>query len=146
MADVTSPPGIPPGPSAQDVVNALRTGVLRDACAYGHKPRSPSTGPPADGEVSYPRYARPGGSACGASYAYPSYGQPADDARTRVCLDARCDAALRVSCGLERLRGESGCRGYLYSFTPPCVRLTPSSVTAGDPVMRGGPVTPTQKV
>ena len=30
------------------------------------------------------------------------------------CLDALGDSALRVSCGVERLSGGSGWRGYLY--------------------------------
>ena len=34
-----------------------------------------------------------------------------------LCLDARGNSALRVSCGLERLSGGSGGRGYLFSFT-----------------------------
>ena len=34
-------------------------------------------------------------------------------------MDARCDSALRASCGLERLSDGSGWRGYLYPFTPP---------------------------
>ena len=48
--DVTSPPGDGPAsrpahrPRSQTVENALRTGVLGDACAYGGKPRSPQHG------------------------------------------------------------------------------------------------------
>ena len=44
--DVTNQPDVPPGPPArsQAVENALRTGVVGGAHAYGRKPRSPARG------------------------------------------------------------------------------------------------------
>ena len=60
----------------------------------------------------------------------------------RVCLDVRCDSALRVSCGLERLSdGSLGAAGaatstpsLLWRRLDRCLRLMPGPVTAGDPV------------
>ena len=56
----------------------------------------------------------------------------------QLCFDARCDSALRVSCGLQRLSDGICWRCYLYPFTPLAqvgsrLRFMLGPVTAGDP-------------
>ena len=64
----------------------------------------------------------------------------------RQCLDARCNSALRVSCGLERLSDGSDWRCYLYPFTPlapvgslPAAHAWPGHGRRPGQPIRGGP-------
>ena len=77
-------------PMSQAVENALRTGVLALSPAQGRRPA-----------VRVRTHEVRGGSACGGSYTYPSYGQPADDAcalgsgpRYMICVTLFCVARI----------------------------------------------------